>query len=258
MENISVFIFAHQDDEFGIYAELVRLINKRTKVIIIYLTSGSLDGKKRPDRESESLTVLKNIGVKQENIHFLGTDLNIPAARMFEYLDIIYPRLLSLLSTQNRIKSLYFLSWEGGHQDHDATHIIGLALAKQLNILDHTFQFTLYSGYKLPWVLFKLFSPLIDNGEVITYRISWDLRWRFIKYILSYKSQFIPLAGLFPFFLFHLIFKGKQILQPVNINRLLEKPHTGRLLYERRSKIEYNKFNNKVQGFINSNIINTN
>ena len=254
MKNISVFIFAHQDDEFGVYAELVRLFKNKTKVIVIYLTSGSLDGKIRPDRNNESLNVLKKIGVKQENIHFLGTDLNIPAARMFEYLDIIHPRLLSLINTLDKITSLYFLSWEGGHQDHDATHIIGLALAKQLKILDHTFQFTLYSGYKLPWILFRLFSPLLGNGEVIAYRISWDLRLSFIKYILSYKSQFIPLIGLFPFFLFHLIFNGKQILQPVKINRVSEKPHIGLLLYERRSKIEYNEFKNQVEGFIYSNI----
>jgi len=254
MQNISVFIFAHQDDEFGVYAELTRLIKNGTKVIVVYLTSGSLDGKPRPDRNNESLCVLENIGVMEENIYFLGTDLNIPAARMYEYLDTIYPKILKLINPMGNITSLYFLSWEGGHQDHDATHIIGLALAKQLKILDHTFQFTLYSGHKLPWILFKVFSPLVSNGEFLTYKIPWGLRFKFIKYMFTYRSQFIPLVGLFPFFLFHLTFKGTQILQPVNINRILWQPHQGFLLYERRSKIQYDKFNTKVQKFINLNI----
>jgi LmbE family N-acetylglucosaminyl deacetylase len=252
MQNISVFIFAHQDDEFGVYAELVRLIKNGTKVIVVYLTSGSLDGKPRPDRETESLDVLRDIGVMKENIFFLGTDLHIPDGRLYEYLDTIYPQMLNLLNPMDKITSLYFLSWEGGHQDHDATHIIGLALAKQLKILDNTFQFTLYSGHKLPWILFKLFSPLASNGKAITYKTSFYLRLRFIKYILSYRSQFIPMVGLFPFFLFHHIFKGTQILQPVTINRILEQPHPGKLLYERRGVFTYNEFNEKVQDFIKS------
>lgn len=254
MQNISVFVFAHQDDEFGIYAEIVRLINDDTKIIVIYLTSGSLDGKPRPERDYESLNVLRDIGVAKEDIYFLGTDLHIPAVRMYEYLDTIYPKLLNLLNPIDNITSLYFLSWEGGHQDHDATHIIGLALAKQLKVLDRTFQFTLYSGYKLPWKLFRLFSPLTSNGEIISYKISWNLRLKFIKYALSYRSQFIPMVGLLPFFLLHLIFKGTQILQPVTIDRILEQPHSGKLLYERRSIITFNKFNKKVQNFIKKNI----
>ena len=254
MQNISVFIFAHQDDEFGVYAEIIRLIKNDSKVIVLYLTSGSLDGKPRPDRNCESLNVLRDIGVMQENIYFLGSDIYIPAARMYEYLDTIYQQILKLLSPIEKIASLYFLSWEGGHQDHDATHIIGLALAKQLKILDDSFQFTLYSGHKLPWKLFKLFSPLASNGEVITYKIAWHLRLKLIRYALSYKSQFMPMVGLFPFFLLHLIFKGTQILQPVTINRILEQPHPGKLLYERRGIITYSNFKNKVQDFIKSNI----
>ena len=250
MQNISVFLFAHQDDEFGVYAEITRLIKNGTKVIAIYLTSGSLDGQPRPDRDNESLNVLIDMGVMQENIYFLGRDLDIPDGRMYEYLDKMYPQILNLLNPIGKITSLYMLSWEGGHQDHDAAHIIGLAIAKQFKILDHTFQFTLYTGHKLPWILFKLFSPLASNGEVISFKISWHLRLRFIKYALSYRSQVSTWVGLFPFFLFHHIVKGTQILQPVTISRILEQPHPGKLLYERRGVMTFDKFNKKVQDFI--------
>jgi len=254
MQNTSVFIFAHQDDEFGIYPEIERLINNQTKVIIFYLTSGSLDGKPRQDRNAESSNVLKDIGINKEDIHFLGTEHNIPAAKMHEYLDILYPELIKLINNVDKINSLYFLSWEGGHQDHDATHLIGLALAKKLKILDQSYQFTLYSGHNLPWILFKLFSPLASNGNVTIYKVSWALRLKFIKYVLSYRSQVVPIIGLFPFFLFHQIFKGTQILQNVSINRVLERPHSGRLLYERRSDISFNEFSRNVQHFVKTNI----
>ena len=110
MQNISVFIFAHQDDEFGVYAEIIRLIKNDSKVIVLHLTSGSLDGKPRPDRNCESLNVLRDIGVMQENIYFLGSDIYIPAARMYEYLDTIYTQILKLLTPIDKITSLYFLS----------------------------------------------------------------------------------------------------------------------------------------------------
>ena len=47
---------------------------------------------------------------------------------------------------------------------------------------------------------------------------------------------------------------GTQILQPVTISRILEQPHPGKLLYERRGIMAFNKFNKKVQDFIKSNI----
>lgn len=256
MQDTSVFIFAHQDDEFGIFPEIERQINNQTKVIILYLTSGSLDGMPRPDRDAESLNVLSHIGVAREDIYFFGTEFKIPAARMHEFLHILYPELIKLLNTIDKITSLYFLSWEGGHQDHDATHIIGLSIAKKFEILDCSYQFTLYSGHKLPWKLFRLFSPIASNGKTIIYKISWTLRLRFIKYVLSYRSQVIPMIGLFPFFLFHQIFKGTQILQQVNIKRVLERPHEGKLLYERRSNISFKEFNGEVHNFIKSYIIN--
>jgi len=40
MQNISVFIFAHQDDEFGIFIQLKKDIEKN-EPFIFYLTSGS-------------------------------------------------------------------------------------------------------------------------------------------------------------------------------------------------------------------------
>ena len=64
------------------------------------------------------------------------------------------------------------------------------------------------------------------------------------------------MIGLFPFYLFHQIFKGTQILQHVSVNRVHERPHSGRLLYERRSDISFYEFNKKVKPFIKYNIVN--
>jgi hypothetical protein len=255
MQNSAVFLFAHQDDEFGVYGEINRLINNGTKVIAIYLTSGSLDARPRLDRNKESVNVLQDMGVLQENIYFCGSNLQIADGKLYQALDKTYLELLSLLESIDAISALYFLAWEGGHQDHDAVHIIGLALAKQLKILDKSFQFTLYTGHGLAWIFFKLFAPLPSNGKIITFKIPLHLRLKFIKYVFSYRSQVTTWLGLFPFLLWHYIFRGTQMLQPVAIARVLEAPHVARLLYERRGVMQFQQLHKTVQPFINSRLL---
>ena len=72
--------------------------------------------------------------------------------------------------------------------------------------------------------------------------------------MLSYRSQLIPIIGLFPFYFYHFIFIGTQNLQKISDQRIVEKPHKGDLLYERRKKGSYLEFRNKVDRFIENNI----
>ncbi len=254
MKYYNVFIFSHQDDEFGVFGELERLQSNKEKIIVIYLTSGTLDGNMSPVRNNESRDVLLDIGLNKNDIYFLGGKINIPDAKLYMHLDIIYKNVVSLLDSTDKIKTLYFSAWEGGHQDHDAAHILGLALAKKFDIKGSSFQFPLYNGYKSPWIFFRVFNPLVGiNGKPITFIISWSNRLRFIRYILNYRSQFFTFVGLFPFFILHNIFKGTQILQPINADRVLERPHEGKLLYERRGVLSFEKFMLKTKKFIQEN-----
>ena len=238
----NIFFFAHQDDETGVFWELHRLICRGENVVIIYLTSGDLSGKPSPIRDRESISVLLQMGIPRENIYFLGSEARIPDGKLSKFLEVAFQFVLGLLDKIGAPQRIYFLSWEGGHQDHDATHLIGLALGKHLDILEECFQFPLYTGHRLPSVLFKLFSPLIENGTIFHSRIPWRERFRFIFYCLSYPSQKKTWLGLFPFFLYHYIFIGTQILQPVSLLRIRQCPHVGRLLYERRGFYSYSEF----------------
>lgn len=237
-----LFLFAHQDDEFGVFGEIQRLVCRGERVSIAYLTSGDLSGKPSPIRDEESIAVLGKLGVSRQNIHFLGRETEIPDGKLFAYLDTAFQAVLNLAERIGRPQRLYFLAWEGGHQDHDAVHLVGLATGRQLRIIDKCFQFPLYTGAGLPSVFYKLFSPIPENGRPGVFTIPWRKRIEYIRYCFSYPSQKKTWLGLFPFFLFHYIFWGTQILQPVSLPRIRQSPHAGKLLYERRGFCRYQDF----------------
>jgi len=241
-ESTSLFIFAHQDDESGVFCELHRLVSRGDNVIIVYLTSGNSSGGPSSIRDCESILVLTKLGIQKKNIYFLGAELGIPDGSLSKHMTSAFQAMMVLLNKTTLPESVYFLAWEGGHQDHDAVHIIGLAIGRQLDILEQCFQFPLYTGFRLTSILFSVFSPIPENGKAQLSYIPWKLRFKFIGYCLSYPSQKKTWLGLFLFFLFHYIFKGTQILQPVSHTRITQKPHSGSLLYERRGVYTYREF----------------
>ena len=239
---MSLFIFAHQDDEIGVFSELHRLVSSGDTIIVVYLTSGTPSGEVSDIRNCESVSVLTKLGIPQENIYFLGSELGIPDGKLSNYIVLALQSIMKWLIKNKLPQRIYFPAWEGGHQDHDAVHLVGIALGKRLEILEQCFQFPLYTGYHLPSILFRLFLPIPENETVFLSKIPWNRRIKFITYCLSYPSQWKTWIGLFPFFLIHYIFKGTQVLQPVSLKRISQRPHSGMLLYERRGFYSYKKF----------------
>lgn len=250
MKTVSLFIFAHQDDESGVFWEIEKLVNSGDEVFVVYLTSGDNLGNPSIIRDSESIAVLESIGIQREKIFFLGSEHKIPDGKLCLHLETAYNSLLRLLNRIPTPQRLYFLAWEGGHQDHDAVHLLGILMGNKLGIIDKCFQFPLYTGAGLPSILYKLFSPLKDNGSVLYSQIPWPQRLKFLKYTLSYPSQKITWLGLFPFFLFHYIFFGTQILQKVSLKRIEQPPHKGKMLYERRGYYTYHDFEQTKLSFL--------
>ncbi len=247
---ITLFLFAHQDDEFGVFYEIHRLVSRGDKVIVAYLTSGTPDGNPSPIRDAESISVLKKLGVSENNIIFLGTNAGIPDGHLCSHLDVAYRSITNLIAKASVPEKLYFHAWEGGHQDHDAVHLIGVVLGEHLGILERCHQFPLYTGVDLPSVFFRLFFCLPENGAPNLSIIPWRQRIEFIKLCFQYPSQLKTWVALFPFFLFHYVFFGTQILQGVSASQIRRPPHFGKLLYERRGFYSYKKFAKDARDFI--------
>ena len=181
-----------------------KIIKENGKVFIAYLTSSSKDGKFSKKRELESLKVLKKLELMIKIFFTLEKTI---MSKIYNYIKInlVFKKLHNTFMNIN-LDQLIIHSWEGGHPDHDTSHVIGFKLAKKLDLLDRTFQFPLYSGNKLYWYFFRLFDTSITKGEILVYKIPNLKKFKYLYLISYYKSQVKTFIGLFPIYLMHIIF----------------------------------------------------
>ncbi len=234
--SIALFLFAHQDDEFGVFSVLECAVQQGQKVVCVYLTSGVSGQVTAGRRNREAITALGRLGIPPAHVHFLGLQTGIPDGALHRNLQAAYDAADALVAGYGAISGLYVPAWEGGHQDHDSAHVIGAALAQRHGWVDRTYQFPMYHGAGLPGSLFWVTRPLPANGPVIVSRIPFAKRVFYLSQCLAYTSQWKTWVGLFPFVLIDLLVHGVQRLQRVNPGRLAQSPHSGRLLYERRRR----------------------
>lgn len=246
----SFFLFAHQDDETGVFQLICNELDAGHDVHCFYLTSGSFSGLASPQRNQESLNVLLDIGVEKNNIHFTGSERQIPDCSLVNHLDFVLQLIGSELKLAPPESKLYIPAWEAGHPDHDALHVAAVVAAKDSNFLSRTYQYALYNGHKCFGPMFRVLSPLEANGRIFKSNIPILNRMKFLKYCLSYPSQLKSWIGLFPFFFAHYLFYGYQTWQPVSLERIFELPHKGGLYFIRRGFAEKADFYSKINHFL--------
>ena len=66
---------------------------------------------------------------------------------------------------------IHVLAWEGGHIDHDASHLVGVALAHSLGGVSVR-ECPAYSRAAWPLVPFAVMRPLKGRRHVVTRRLS--------------------------------------------------------------------------------------
>ena len=195
-QQVVVFLLAHQDDEFGVYFAIEQWLRRGATVLCLYLTDGGFAGQQSDRRNAESRYVLRQLGVHEEDIHFVGVQRGFRDGKLYTCLDDALAAIEALLDPIPLIRALYIHAWEGGHQDHDAVHLIGAAYAGKAGLLEQSRQFTLYRAS--PSGL-KLFAPLQENGPVVAEPIPWEARRRFMRLSLSYRSQWKSWSVLLPY-----------------------------------------------------------
>ena len=253
MRQLTLFLLAHQDDEFAVYFEIERTLALGGRAICLYLTDGSARTVPRR-RNEESLAVLARLGVPSADVHFLGESLNVVDGQLVEHLERAYHALKAFLPNLGPISRLVIHAWEGGHPDHDAAHLLGLTLAQSLGCLESSRQFTSYRAAAGLAPLFALFRPLSANGYVESNRIPVSARLRYVGYSLSYKTQRGTFLALLPLMIFDYMFHGTQKLQPLDRPRALERPHPGKLLYEARSGLAFETFWLRAAEFVRTRV----
>ncbi len=242
---VALFLFAHQDDEFGVYHVLDECRRRGQRAVCAYLTRGARGIGEQ--RNEESLAVLRGLGVRGEDVIFAGDALGIDDAALPGALQAAGDWMAHWMASFASIGQIYVTAWEGGHHDHDALHALVVRTARQLGQVSLVRQFALYNAYGCPGPFFRVLSPLAANGTVTSLHITWRKRLHYLCLCLQYPSQRKTWLGLFPFVFLHYVFKGTQTLQAVDEARLQERPHEGPLYYERRGFYRWELMQEKLR-----------
>lgn len=232
-------VFAHPDDEFAVFPWLERAVREGAQVHAVWLTDGGWGGQDIERRQRESIRVLQSIGLREENMHFLGADLGVPDGGLHLSLGSASSALLDL-AERVAATELMAPAWEGGHQDHDAAHLAAQAVNAGCGVVG--FEYSLYHGFGLPGALFTVLSliPRVDPVEVI--QTTLRERVSYVVHCLRYRSQWKSFVGLLPLYAWRLRSARAFMRRPMRHELTLQRPHEGRLLYERRSGLAWEDF----------------
>ncbi len=251
-----IIVIAHQDDEIGLFNRIYNFKNKNN-VYIFYLTSGLnkiLNKNNINYRNRESIKVLKKLGVLEKNIIFLGDKPQIKNQELYHNLFPIYKKLVHNLKKIKGKKIIYTHSLEGGHLDHDCCYYISRQLIKNFKEIEKIFQFPSYHSKNLPFIFYRVFNPIKENGKLYEKKFNFFERFKFIYLLFFYKSQLFESmvwVGMYPFLIFHFLFSKSDVIQKIDLNlNNIRRPHKGRLLYEKRGYEKYFNFEKKIKIFL--------
>lgn len=232
-------VFAHPDDEFAVFPWLCQALACGRRVEAVWLTNGGWGGQDTARRRGESIAVLSEIGMDPANMHFCGEEWIIPDGSLHLCLDVVVPRLIERFGGAQGGEVL-MPAWEGGHHDHDASHLAALAVARARGA--RMWQYSLYHGQGLPGPWFKVLSPLPANGICEVLPTGLGVRLSCAALCLRYRSQWKSFVGLLPFYLWRMRRADAFWRQPVDPRRTAQRPHAGAMLYERRGGPQWADF----------------
>lgn len=246
-----LFLFAHNDDEFFVLPRLEREAAAGSSVLCVYTTDGAAYGESPVRRLSESQSVLRSRGVDAENLIPLGAQLGVRDGTSFRHLEPLWNEILSL-TRGRRISKIYVPAWEGGHADHDAAHLLAVALARLQSA--NVFEFSLYHNHKAMGPLFRCMSLIPLEGAVSSEEVTLREALSWIFAARQYPSQRRAFLGLLPFCLPQILLRRSLPLRQVAGRDYRKRPFEGTLFYEARFKVPYDEFRQSTLEFIDRNV----
>lgn len=246
----SIFVLPHQDDECGCYEPIRQAVQSGHQVECYFLTDGGYGGQCIEAREKESLHALQKLGVHSENIHFIGHAHSLPDGFLLNHLERTCDILSQYLEDGLEISAIYAPAWEGGHVDHDATHIVACAASETLVNQPDLWQFPLYNGQGLTSILFHVLKPLPSNGPPRKLKVPTKHKLEYLRLFLSYPTQWKIWVAIFPFMAYKVLFSKCYYIQRATLPVRVTKPHHGKLLYERKGQAHFEDFAAKADAFI--------
>lgn len=233
-----LWIFAHQDDEVAAAPRMLEQRRNGDEISCAFLTDGARYVP-AARRNAESVAALATLGIT--NLIFLthadGT--------LHAHVD----KALAQLESHFRgatVDEIGCLAWEGGHHDHDASHLVALAFARTRSI--EAYEVPLYNGLGTPGSMFRVLRPVGEGWE--SRRITFSDALRALLMVRFYRSQRKTWAGLLPGTLFRLLLLRRTSFRRADSKRVHHAPHEGQLFYERRFGCSRDTFTRSTNAFV--------
>jgi LmbE family N-acetylglucosaminyl deacetylase len=226
-----LFLFAHNDDEYFASLRIGEELQAGNRVLVAYLTHGSIYGADSGERVEESLTILERLGMKRADVFLLGQETDIFDLKLHERMSDAY-RALSARLQAIPIGRVYLMAWEGGHPDHDASHLIGRAYARARGLERELYEFPAYSRL-------RVMSHVGEGGEILSTATDRRRAFRTLCSAFGYRTQRLTFLALLPGSLVQLVLRGYQTYRRVPLRDYSKPPHGGRLFYERKFHIRF-------------------
>jgi LmbE family N-acetylglucosaminyl deacetylase len=230
--------------------EIDRVLRAGGRALCIFLTDGAGRGTDPGRRNGESLRALSRLGVPPADIRFLGTSLGIADGALIDHLREVDSALGPLLAGAAPIARIVVHAWEGGHQDHDAAHLLGVGAATQLGILGASRQFPLYRAARRGPLPYVGLTALAANGLIDASTFARVRGLTYLRTAFGYRSQWRAVLALLPFLAWRYALRPRQQLQPLTLARTAQRPHAGRLLYERMGRMTYAYLRDRADAYL--------
>jgi hypothetical protein len=232
---MDAFLLAHSDDDVFVRPLIRRSVREGRRVLVLYLTNGAAGGRSDVGRrQAEAAAALAAAGVRGDDVIHIGAAGGIPDCDLFEHLDTAFAAAASAIDARGVPTRIVTHCWEGGHPDHDAAHVVGLALAARHGCAEASLCFPAYRAGDRGWMPFDVFAPLPANGPILPLPVGLpdilDVLWS----MTYYRSQWRSFLGLGPVLAVRLLARGAIPLQPLAASSACTRPAAGPLLAETR------------------------
>lgn len=209
----TVYLLAHQDDEIGVFHHIRTTLASGERAVCIFMTDGAFRVS-ASTRNAESLRVLSWLGLPDGDVLFVGDRAGIRDGALVETLERALKALQAALRPISGISRLVIPAFEGGHHDHDALHILGQIVSRELGVFENSRQFSLYRAADARGTV-AFGNP--DAGTLPSERqvMPWLWRMRYLLAIRHYRSQLAGLTRLMPCIGRHFLVDGVQVVQPL-------------------------------------------
>jgi N-acetylglucosamine malate deacetylase 1 len=246
-----LFVLAHQDDEYGAAPWIVDELRSGSAIACVYLTDGG--SRVEPAiRDRESLRALDSLGISGSSVFFARTpNGRVPDQHLAERaLDGSKALEAWLSSNDFRPDRIYAPSYEGGHPDHDAAHVIAVFVAQRLGLNVEVWHFSLYNGCGCPKPFFAVLRQLPGAKQPRRSTLSLGPRLTLAFLCRFYPSQLKTWIGLFPGAFMERVLLRREAVARSDAARLSERPHSGELLYERMFGFRYADFARDIRPLV--------